>query len=72
MKIVVNGVKLSDESRLAYVANPKQEGSKAHARYEAYQGCTTVGEYFAANSDVRVAKADLRWDHARGFVKFDV
>ena len=26
-------------------ANPKQQGSKSHARYERYKAATTVGEY---------------------------
>ena len=67
MKIVVNGVVMTNETVINFIANPKRAGSAACERYEAYQACETVGEYFET-AEKRHAKADLRWDHDKGFL----
>lgn len=69
MKMSVNGVTVSSETKIAYAANPKRVGSKAYDRYEAYKSATTIGEYFSITKPYgMVAKADLRWDHDRKFL----
>ena len=66
MKIVVNGVLMTEATQLSYIANPKRIGSAAYERYEAYKSVQTVGEYFAIASE-KHGKADLRWDHDKKF-----
>ena len=66
MKIVVNGVLMTDETVISYIANPKRIGSNACERYDAYMSVTTVGQYFEL-ADPKHAKADLRWDHDKKF-----
>jgi len=70
MKITVNGVAMTDETVICYIANPKRAGSAAAERYEAYQSVQTIGEYFEV-AEKRHAKADLRWDHDKGFLKVE-
>lgn len=71
MKMLVNGVIVTGETPVAYTDNPKRVGSAAYDRYEAYQTAQTVGEYFEL-AESKHAKADLRWDHDKGFVELDV
>lgn len=68
MKILVNGELVTDSTVIEYVDNPKRVGCNAYERYELYQGVTTIGEYFGI-AEAKHAKADLRWDHDKGFMK---
>ena len=67
--IVINGTKIDDSTSFAYKSNPKRSGSKAHARYEAYQAATNLAEYTTICEDNEIskyAKADLRYDTEKG------
>lgn len=68
-EIFVNGVKCTPTTHLSYVANPKRKGCMAHGRYEKYSKARTVGGYFKKNA-TKYMMADLRHDHAHGFVEF--
>ena len=65
-ELVINGVKLTSDTKLKYRANPKRPNSRAWERYEAYQKATTLAEYLDLN-DAKYAKADLRHDQMKGF-----
>lgn len=69
MTLVVNGVKVTDDTKLEYVSNPKRAGFKAHARYEEYSFAQTLAEYLDM-SDPKYAKADLAYDHSKGHLQF--
>ena len=53
-------------------ANPKKPGTASYDRFALYYGAETVENYIAAvvaGGGTRAkARADLRWDSARGFV----
>lgn len=53
-------------------ANPKREGSSAHARFALYKKAKTVGEYIdacvAAGHERRKARLDLRHDIEHGYI----
>ena len=69
MELLVNDVKVDENTRIDFAPNPKRSSGKAWARYEVYCTAATVGEYFdLANS--KYAKADLRYDHEKGFLIF--
>jgi len=73
---VINGVKISDESKCEYVDNPKRQNSAAGKRYAIYQVAKTVGEYFKLfdendSLNRKFALPDLRHDTAKGFVSFE-
>ena len=75
-QLVINGTKLdTTEDLIAYRPNPKRQGKKAWARYEAYQEVTTLDEYFEVMSEYEqdgqplkraVMLADLRYDLEKG------
>jgi len=72
---VINGVKISDESKCEYVANPKRQNSEAGKRYAIYQVAKTVSEYFELfeendSLNRKFALPDLRHDTSKGFVSF--
>lgn len=69
MSVVINGVKADIATAIEFAANPKRVGKKAHARYEEYMTCTTLGEYLQT-ADPKYAKADLRYDHEHGYLTF--
>jgi len=52
--------------------NPKKPGTASYDRFALYYGAETVENYIAAvvagGSTSAKARADLRWDVARGFV----
>ena len=55
-------------------ANPKREGSKAHARFELYKGVKTVGEYLAKTTtfegeEMKGTYTDLAYNVGRGYIK---
>ncbi len=60
----INGINVGNDCHIECAPNPKRPGSKAHERYEAYAGSATVKEYL----DNGGVKADLRYDHAKGFL----
>lgn len=68
MKMLVNGVLVTEKSAIKFIANPKRVGSLAYDRYDSYQECETIGQYFEVCGDSKYAKADLRWDHDRAFM----
>eukprot|EP00397_Hematodinium_sp_SG-2012_P050367 GEMP01058505.1.p1 GENE.GEMP01058505.1~~GEMP01058505.1.p1 ORF type:complete len:348 (+),score=102.04 GEMP01058505.1:219-1262(+) len=53
-----------DSQKIRCIPNPKQPGSKAHARYEQYQTATTKREYFTLGG-----KGDWRFDLAKGYIE---
>ena len=61
------------------VGNPKRAGTKAHARYGQFHGAAgttqTVGAfvqaYVAAGLGGLLARADLRWEMAHGFITIE-
>ena len=72
---IINDTKVETDEQLHYIANPKRAGKKAHARYELYKEATTLEEYFAIidENEIKraVAKADLRYDLSKGYLKID-
>lgn len=69
MELLVNDVKVDENTPIEFGPNPKRSSGKAWARYEVYQTATTVGEYFEL-AERKYAKADLRYDHEKGFLMF--
>jgi hypothetical protein len=67
MELLINDVKVCDSTVIEYRTNPKRIGKKAWARYEEYQDATTIGEYLEL-TESKFAKADLRYDHNKGFL----
>ena len=65
-EMIIGSKKVTGETELTYVANPKRKGSKAHARYEAYETATTVAEAL----ELGATKADLKYDSEHEFVSF--
>ena len=65
---VVNGIKLNDNTKIKFIANPKRDGSKAHERYKKYESAKTFGEYMTLN-DKKYAMADARHDIQKEFLK---
>ena len=53
-------------------ANPKKAGTTSHERFDLYYTTDTVAEYIAAvvasGATRAKARADLRWDQARGYI----
>ena len=71
--IVINGVKVTVDTELKYARNPKRVGFKAHARYEAYSECQTLGQYLTLMGHLSLesySKPDLRYDHDKGHLEF--
>lgn len=66
----VNGHYVFDDTRLAWTtqSNPKRPSGKAHARFAAYMGKSTVAEYLEAGGTM----ADLKYDNMKGYINFDV
>ncbi len=67
MTHTINGTKVEDGFTIEFIANPKRSGFKAHGRYEIYQSATTIEEYIEL-ADKKYAKADLRYDEAKGYL----
>lgn len=65
---VVGSTKLTSDTKIKFVANPKRTGSKAHSRYEKYSQAKTFGEYLKLN-DPKMAMADARYDLSKEFLK---
>lgn len=57
-------VRLTGKTRVRYVPNPKQLGTKSHARYAKYQNSKTV-----ADAVKHCKPADLLWEYERGYFK---
>ncbi len=57
------------------IANPKREGSRAHARFALYREGQTVKEFMdacvAAGFPAAEAKTDISWDRRHGFIKVE-
>ena len=68
MIIMINAWKVDETTKVEYVTNPKRAGFKAHARYEEYQRCTTIGEYLELCTD-KYSRPDLRYDEDHGYLK---
>lgn len=66
MEITLRGIKVTEESRLAYKPNPKREGSKAYVRFETYREAESLTEYFDMVPEKKYARADLRYDWEHG------
>ena len=67
VELVINGVKVTDQTKIKYVTNPKRPNSRAWERYEKYQTAKTIAEYLKLN-DGKFAKADLRHDLGKEFL----
>ena len=65
----VNGHYVFDDTKLSWTitSNPKRPSGKAHQRFEAYLGKTTISDYLAAGGTM----ADLKYDNAKGYVTFE-
>lgn len=70
VELVINGVKMTDQTKIKYRSNPKRVNSQAWARYEQYQSAETVGQYLKLN-DNKFAKADLRHDLSKEFLTIE-
>ena len=66
-EFLINSVKVTDATKIAYIANPKRKGSQAHARYEKYGEAKTIEQYFKLNVS-KAAMADLRHDLNKEFL----
>ena len=66
-ELLINGVKVTETTKIAYRENPKRPNSRSWERYEAYQKAKTIGEYLKLN-DSKFAKADLRHDLGKEFL----
>lgn len=66
----VNGHYVFDNTRLAWTttSNPKRPSGKAHTRFAAYMGKSTVAEYLEAGGTM----ADLKYDNMKGYINFEV
>lgn len=75
MEMILNGEKVNSSTTLTYVANPKKTGSLAYARYEKYSKFNTIEEYITKCAKSAIlksyARADLRWDHDKGFIELN-
>ena len=62
----INGEYAYDNTKLEWHVkdNPKRPSGKAHARFEAYMGAPTVGEYLKRGG----TRGDLRYDAEKGFL----
>lgn len=62
----INGLYAYDTTAIEWhtESNPKRPSGKAHARFEAYMGAPTVGEYLKRGG----TKGDLRYDSEKGFL----
>jgi len=69
-ELVINGVKVTETTKISYRENPKRPNSRSWERYEAYQKATTIGEYLKLNES-KFAKADLRHDLGKEFLKIE-
>lgn len=69
-EFLINDVKVTADTKIAYLPNPKRPNSAAWERYEAYQDAKTIGQYLELN-DTRFAKADLRHDLSKEFLKIE-
>lgn len=67
MELLINDVKVDAATEIEYRANPKVPNKKAWSRYEMYQTAKTIGEYLEM-TERKYAKADLKYDHAKGFL----
>jgi len=67
VEYVVNSVKLTDDTKIVFKANPKRNGSAAHGRYEKYQKAVTFGEYRKLNEG-KFQMADARHDISKKFL----
>jgi len=67
MEMLINDVKVDENTEILYVKNPKRTNGKAWFRYEMYQDANTIGEYLET-AEKKYAKADLKYDHAKGFL----
>lgn len=70
MERLINSVKIDENTRFEYKTNPKRQGFKAHARYEAYQTATNIEEYKEICEDIgsTCGNADLKYDEEKGFL----
>lgn len=69
-EFLIGSVKVTNETKISYVANPKRPNSRAWERYEKYQTATTIAEYLKLN-DGKYAKADLRHDLSKEFLTIE-
>jgi len=69
MSLVINGIKVEDDTKLVYKSNPKRKGFMAYDRYEVYSFAQTLAEYLDM-SESKYAKADLRFDNEKGYLEF--
>ena len=68
VELVINGTKMTDQTKIKFIDNPKRKNSQAWSRYEKYQAAKTVAEYLKLNEG-KYAKADLRHDLSKEFLK---
>ena len=65
--LVINGYKVTSETKIQFKANPKRPGFKAYDRYETYSQAETLGEYLEL-AEKKYSKADLRYDEEHGYL----
>jgi len=65
---VINTTKMTSDTKITFVENPKRQKSAAHARYTKYSKAKTFGEYLKLNEG-KFAMADARYDLGKGFLK---
>ena len=62
--LIILGEKCGPDTQIAYTANPKRKGSKAHSRYESYMAATSVHEALTLGA----VRADLKYDAEHGYL----
>jgi len=69
VKTLVADQPVAEETKISFAvkANPKREGSKAHARFDKYMGAKTVEEYLQLGGST----ADLKYDWEKSFIEID-
>jgi len=66
MEIIINGIKIDDNTRFEYNQNPKRPNSNAHRRYNLYHVATSLVDYERLTKEdpsmKKYSRADLRYD----------
>ena len=66
MEIIINGIKIDDNTVFEYNLNPKRPNSNAHRRYNLYHVATSLVDYERLTKEdplmKKYSRADLRYD----------
>jgi len=57
---IINGLKINNDTKINFIANPKRPGFKAYERYNIYQYAQNIDELKIMNPTY--FKADLKYD----------